>query len=511
MSESAPPSPARTSAGVTFSERQIKQVIIGVMAGMAVAALDGTIVNTALPTIVVDLGGLKYYAWVGTAYMLTSTASTPLFGKISDLYGRRRPFQAAIALFVLGSLFCGIAQNMPQLVLARGLQGIGGGGIFALSFAIVGDVVAPRDRGRYIGMLTSVFTVASVVGPLLGGFIVDHSSWRWIFLINLPIGAIALSITDRSLRFPFQVRPHSIDWQGATLLVCGVTSLLLGLSWTGEEYGWGHASTLGLFALSVVLTAAFVWWEKRADEPIVPMTLLNIDVVRVIMPFMFLVGAAFFGTNAFLPLYLQGVTGVSATNSGLLLAPVAIATAIAATSAGRYTARTGSYKHIAPYGTVIGVIGLCMLALLKSSSGYLALAIAGSFLVGFAIGLVMPVATTATQNSVDITQMGAASSVLVFVRQLGGAVGLAAFGAAFNASLSDRIDPGLVQAPRMIKKLPEPQRTEALTALTNALTVVFKISIPVLVIALFCAVRIPIRPLRSTNNPAPADAAGAMH
>ena len=257
------PSP---TAGPAFTHRQIQTVIIGVMAGMGLSALDSTIVNTALATIVGDLGGIKYYAWVGTAYMLTSTAATPLFGKISDLRGRRRPFQVAIALFVLGSLFCGLAQNMGQLVIARGIQGIGGGGIFALSFTIIGDVVSPRDRGRYIGMLTSVYTVSSVIGPLIGGFIVDNTSWRWIFLINLPIGLAALAITDRSLRFPFTVKEHAVDWQGATILVAAVTSLLLGLSWTGEEYGWTHVSTIALFAASLALSVLFVKWENRLSH-----------------------------------------------------------------------------------------------------------------------------------------------------------------------------------------------------------------------------------------------------
>ena len=496
------PSP---TAGPAFTHRQIQTVIIGVMAGMGLSALDSTIVNTALATIVGDLGGIKYYAWVGTAYMLTSTAATPLFGKISDLRGRRRPFQVAIALFVLGSLFCGLAQNMGQLVIARGIQGIGGGGIFALSFTIIGDVVSPRDRGRYIGMLTSVYTVSSVIGPLIGGFIVDNTSWRWIFLINLPIGLAALAITDRSLRFPFTVKEHAVDWQGATILVAAVTSLLLGLSWTGEEYGWTHVSTIALFAASLALSVLFVKWENRCPEPIVPMSLLKLDVPRVVVPLMFFIGAAFFGSNAFLPLYLQGVTGVSATNSGLLLAPVAVATAVSATLAGRHTARTGSYKHIAPLGGAIGVIALVLLSLLKSSGGYLVLALVASFMIGLAMGLIMPVGTTATQNAVDSHQMGAASSVIVFTRQLGGAVGLAAFGAAFSSSLSGRIDPRLVQSPRMIKKLAEPERTEALSALTHALTTVFKIAVPVMFIVFVVSTRIPNKPLRTSNAPGPAD------
>ena len=275
-----------TPMGVEITKRQLYLVFAGVISGLALSALDGTIVNTALATIVGELGGIKYYAWVGTAYMLTSTTSTPLFGKLSDLYGRRRLFQAAIVIFATGSVLCGIAQSMWQLVVARGVQGIGGGGLMAVAFAIIGDVVAPRERGKYMGLITSIFTFSSVVGPLIGGFIVDNTSWRWIFLVNVPVAMVAIAITNKSLRLPFARQQRKVDFLGATLLVFSVTTLLLGLSWTGDEYGWLSAPTIAFFAAAIVGTVAFIRWEAVAPEPIIPLSMLRIDTVKVVVPLM---------------------------------------------------------------------------------------------------------------------------------------------------------------------------------------------------------------------------------
>lgn len=494
-----------TPMGVNITQRQLYLVFAGVISGLALSALDGTIVNTALATIVGDLGGLKYYAWVGTAYMLTSTTATPLFGKLSDLYGRRHLYQAAIIIFTLGSVLCGISQSMWQLVVSRGVQGIGGGGLMAVAFAIIGDVVAPRERGKYMGLITSIFTFSSVIGPLLGGFIVDNTSWRWIFLVNVPVAAVAIVITNKSLRLPFVRQQRKVDFVGAALLVFSVTSLLLGLSWTGDEYGWTSAPTLAFFAAAAAGTIVFIRWESRAPEPIIPLSMLSIDTVRVVVPLMILVGAVFYGANAFMPLFLQGVTGVSATNSGLLLVPMAVSVAITATWVGRITSRTGTYKMWSPIGCSITATGFVLASFLDSSHGYLYLAMSASFILGIGMGMIMPTGTLAVQNAVEPNEMGTASSVVVFMRQLGGAVGLAAYGALFANQLNGRVDPKLVQVPRMIKKLPSPTREQALDALTHAIVIVFRAAVPLTLIAFVVALALPNRPLRSASTVNPSE------
>jgi len=422
-----------------------------------------------------------------------------VFGKLSDLYGRRLLFQIAIVTFVLGSLLCGVSQNMWQLVVSRGVQGIGGGGLFSLAFAIIGDVVPPRERGKYVGFITSIFTASSVLGPLIGGFIVDNTSWRWIFLVNLPVGLVALFITDRALRLPFHRQQRRIDYLGATLLVVAVTSLLLGLSWTGNSYGWASAPTLGLLALTIVSTAAFVSWERRAEEPIIPLAMLRMDVVSSVVPMMFLVGAIIFGANTFMPLYLQGVTGVSATNSGLLLAPLAVAVAVTAMITGRITARTGRYKLWLPMGAAFAIGGLAMVSFLGTTRGYLYIAMIGSFWIGAGMGALMPTGTLAVQNAVPMHEMGSASSTVIFMRQLGGAIGLAAYGTLLNSRLAGRVDPELIRVPREIKNLPSPVRDEALAGLTDAINVVFRASLPVMIVAFVIALFVPGLPLRGAT------------
>jgi len=482
-----------------LSKRQIYTIFGGVMAGMFLSALDGTIINTALATIVGELGGVKSYAWVGTAYLLTQTASTPLFGKLSDLYGRRRLFQIAIMTFVLGSLLCGVSQSMLQLIVSRGLQGIGSGGLFSLAFAIIGDVVAPRDRGRYIGLVTSIFTVSSVIGPLIGGFIVDNTSWRWIFLINLPLGLIALAITDRALRLPFTPVRRKIDYLGATLLVVAVSSLILALAWASEEYGWSHALTIGMIVFAAIIGCVFVSWETRANEPIIPMSMFSIDVVRAVIPLMFLLGTVFYSTSAFLPLYLQGVTGVTPTNSGLLLAPLALSVAISATLIGRRTSKTGSYKPWPPFGSAVTLLALVVLSTLGPTHGYLYVAMAGSCLIGVGLGALLPTGTLAVQNAVQPHEMGTAPSLVLFMRNLGGVIGLAVYGALFNSRISGRIDESLVRRPTAIADLPNEHRSLALDVMTDAITAVFMAAIPVILVALLIAFRVPARPLRSNS------------
>ena len=293
-------------------------VYAAMMAAVGLSALNGSTVSTALTTIISDIGGIEAYTWVSTSYLLTSTAATPLFGKFSDLYGRKRFTQFAIVIFLLGSLLCAVAQNMGMLVFARAVQGIGSGGAMAMSFIVIADIVPPRERGRYVGAFTSIFALSSVAGPLIGGLIVDNTSWRWIFIVNMPFGVFALWMTQRHLRLPVIRRDTSIDTVGALLLVSGVATLILALSWSPGQFGWGSSQTVGMTIASVALIAVFLWWEPRVANPIVPMHLFKNHTVQVMVPMVTLISAAMTTVSTFMPLFLQAVTGISPTNSGLL-------------------------------------------------------------------------------------------------------------------------------------------------------------------------------------------------
>ncbi len=356
-----------------LSHQQIVVVLIGLMAGMFLAALDQSIVGTALPRIVSDLGGLNHLSWVVTAYLLTATATTPLWGKISDLYGRRPIFQSAIIIFLIGSVLCGLAQNMPQLIAFRAIQGIGGGGLMAIAFSVIGDIIPPRERGRYQGYFGAVFGLSSVAGPLLGGWFTDGPGWRWIFYINLPVGAAALIITTLALKIPTVRREHSIDYLGAATIVAAVSSLLLYLNWAGEEYSWGDPRSLALVAASIVLSALFVLIELRAREPIIPMGLFLNPVFRIGDTFVFLAGVAMFGAIIFLPLYLQAVMGFSPTESGLGLLPMIVGLFTASIGAGQMVTRTGKYKIYPIAGSALMIVGLT--SPLPAGSRYALLAI----------------------------------------------------------------------------------------------------------------------------------------
>jgi EmrB/QacA subfamily drug resistance transporter len=483
-----------------LTKRQIYTVFAGIIAGLFLSALDTNIIGVALPTIVGDLGGLNQIAWVGTAYLLTSTAATPLFGKLSDLYGRRQLFQVAILTFVAGSLACGLAQNMPQLVLARGLQGIGGGGLFAMSFVIIGDTIPPRDRGRYIGFITSVFAIASVAGPLVGGFIVDHTTWRWIFVINVPLGMIAMVVTSSALRLPFARHKTRVDVLGASLLVGAVTSLILMATWAGEgRYGWGSPVNLALGGTFVGLTAVFLWWEKRVTDPILPLRLFNNSIIAVVVPMMVVLGTMMFGASSFLPLFLQAVDGVSATESGLLLLPLMIGVTIASISSGRITSTTGRYKLWPIIGTATTSIGVLVLALELAPGTSRWVISTGMLLIGLGFGMTMPTTTLAVQNSVEMRDLGVASSLVTFFRSLGGAVGLAVFGALFNARIvASGVDPRLLRAPDRISELAPEQQAAVIDVLADAVAFLFKVSVPVVLLGFALSWFIKELPLRET-------------
>ena len=504
--------PTQDPAGATspqltqLTHEQILVVLGGLMAGMFLAALDQSIVGTALPRIVSDLGGLDHLSWVVTAYLLTSTASTPLWGKISDLYGRRPVFQVAIVIFLIGSILCGLSRNMPELIAFRALQGIGGGGLMAIAFAIIGDIIPPRERGRYQGYFGAVFGVSSVAGPLLGGWFTDGPGWRWIFYINLPVGAAALVVTTIALKLPVARREHTIDYAGAALIVASVSSLLLYLNWAGDAYGWTAPFPLGLLAAFVLLSGLFVLAEARAVEPIIPLRLFRDAVFRIGNAFAFLSAVAMFSALIFLPLYLQGVLGMSPTRSGLAMLPVIVGLFASSIGSGQIITRTGRYKIYPVIGAAIVLVALLLLSRIEPDTPYRELAIY-AFVFGVGLGFTMQTIVVAVQNAVEMRDMGVATSSVTFFRSLGGAVGAAICGAVLGIRLDHHleqaygrpVDAAVVDANDIeaLQALVEPDRGLVLGAFTSAVDDVFLVCIPFVLLALLLALLLPERPLRS--------------
>jgi EmrB/QacA subfamily drug resistance transporter len=499
-----------------LTHNQILVVIGGVMAGMLLGALDQSIVGTALPRIVSDLGGLDHLSWVVTAYLLTSTVVTPLWGKISDLYGRRLIFQIAISIFLVGSALSGLSQNMLELILFRALQGVGGGGLFSIALAIIGDVIPPRDRGRYQGYFGAVFGTSAVVGPLLGGWLTDGPGWRWIFYINLPVGAAALVVTSVALRMPVVRREHEIDVLGALTIVASITSLLLYLNWAGTTYGWTSGQGLGLVALFLVLAVVFVFIELRVREPIIPMRLFRNPIYSVGNFYGFLAGVAMFGAIIFLPVYLQAVKGMSPTQSGLALIPAVVGIAGMSMLSGRLISITGRYKIFPMIGAAVLIVAMFLLNHLRVDTPYWQIAIF-AFLAGAGLGFTMQTIVVAVQNSVDYREMGVATSSVTFFRQTGAAVGTAIFGAILSSRLSDYLAsafaasgiPGAAASGasannvQAIKHLPEPIKGLVLGAFAHALDDVYLAGIPFVVLALIVSFFLKEIPLRTAAAPGP--------
>jgi EmrB/QacA subfamily drug resistance transporter len=483
-----------------LNQQQVYVVFAGIMAGILLSSLDTTVVATALPTMAGELGNLEHIPWVATAYLLTSTASTPLFGRLSDLYGRRQLFQAAIGIFLVGSVLAAGAQTFIQLVLSRGVQGIGAGGLFSMAFVIIGDVVPPRERGRYVGFMTSVLAFSAVAGPLVGGFFVDNLTWRWIFLVNLPVGIAALFVTSVALRLPFNRRERHIDWLGAVLLTSGVTAIVLLSTWGGKEFAWTSPVIVALAVASLGLGAAFCWWETRAAEAILPMRLFRNSIFTVSIIVLFCVGSALYSSDSFLPLFLQAVTGTSATKSGLLLVPLMAGVTVASIVAGRLTTRTGRYRHWPIVGLGSASAGLLLLSRLQSDTprGYVS---AAMLLLGLGMGMAMPTLTLAVQNSVDWTDLGVASSAITFIRSLGGAIGLAAYGAVFSSRIQG-LPPevaAVVESPEHIQAMTEPLHSQVVDTLAYAIRGVFLFALPVMVLAWAASFFLKGLPLRDSS------------
>ena len=504
-------------ASEAFTHRQILVIMSGLMMGMFLAALDQTIVSTALPTIVGDFRHSNLLSWVITAYLLASTASTPIWGKVGDLYGRKRLFQLAIVVFLVASALCGLSRNIFELIAFRGLQGIGGGGLLSLAFAIIGDVIPPRERGRYQGYFGAVFGVSSVVGPLAGGFAVDHLTWRYIFYVNLPLGVAALIVTNRVLRLPVRKREVNIDWWGAVLLVAGVSCILLAVQLGGSTYPWGSWQIIGLFVLGALVLAGFTLWEAVAPEPILPLGLFRLRIFTVSNIISFVSGVAMFGALAFLPQYLQLVHGVSATESGLLLLPLLVGLLAMSISSGIYISRTGRYRWFPLAGTIIVTIGL---ALLSRLGAHTSLTIVGLDILvfGIGLGLFMQVLTLVVQNAVPMNELGVATSSVTFFRSMGGAIGASALGAVLTAGITAELARYLPPAAlaaggnKVGALIGSPAQLDALKrthpaihegiiqAYSHAIDRLFLVAVPVSILSVIAALFINQVRLRTSNT-----------
>ena len=486
---------------------RIRVIFGALMLVILLASLDQTIVATALPTIVGDLGGLQHLSWVVTAYLLASTVTGPIYGKLGDLYGRKVVLQTAIVIFLVGSALCGIAQGMTELIAFRALQGLGAGGLMVTTIAVVGDIIPPRDRGKYQGLFGAVFGVSTVIGPLLGGFFVDNLSWRWIFYVNLPLGALALFVIGVVFHSRAEHVRHAIDYLGAATLAGGLACIVLFTSLGGTTEPWGSVQSIALIVIGVVLLVVFLLVERRAQEPILPLELFRNRTFAVTSAIGFIIGLALFGSITYLPLFLQVVKGMSPTRSGLQLTPMMAGLLVTSIAAGRTISRFGRYRPFPIVGTAVMIVGMVLLARLNVHSSTTTAAL-DMLVLGLGLGMVMQVLVLAVQNAVEFRVMGVATSGSILFRQVGGSIGLAIFGAIFSNSLHSKLaaylPPGAhvpkTVSPAVIKRLTPKLHDAYAHAVAASLHPVFVTAAVLSIVAFLLTWLLREIPLRTTSR-----------
>jgi EmrB/QacA subfamily drug resistance transporter len=446
-----------------LSARTKTVIVGGVMLGLFVSAISGTVVSTAMPRIVAQLGGLHLYSWVFTSFMLASTSAIPIVGKLSDLYGRKPFFMGGIIIYMIGAGLCGASQSMVHLIIFRGIQGVGGGMIMAGAFTVIGDLFPPVERGKYAGLFTAVFGMASVVGPSVGGFITDNLSWRWVFYVNIPFGLVALLVLAWGMPWGRpQGRQQAIDYLGVAALVLAVVPMLLAFVWAGDQYAWGSVQIVGLLGFSVLMIAAFARIESRAGDPILPLGLFRNRIFVVSAVVVFLTGMGMFGSTTYLPLFVQGVIGASATNSGLVITPMMLGMVVASATSGQISSRLGRYRVLGSLGAAVMAFGMFLLSRMGADSTQ-GEAVRNMVVVGVGLGMTLPIFGIAVQNAVPFRLLGVVTSSTQFFRQVGGLIGVAVFGTLMNTHVSSNLAgelPSEVQAgasPAVLKALEDPQ------------------------------------------------------
>jgi EmrB/QacA subfamily drug resistance transporter len=505
LAERAGADPESASAMITPQRRNF--IFVAVLLGMLLAALDQTIVATALPTVVADLGGAGHQSWVVTSYLLASTIVTAVVGKLGDLFGRKVVFQASVLFFLAGSVLCGLAGSMTILVAARALQGIGGGAIMVTAMAVIGEVIPLRERGRYQGALGAVFGVTTVIGPLLGGFFTDHLTWRWAFWINVPVALVVLAVGAAAIPALAKSSKPAIDYAGILLVGLGASGLTLATSWGGSEYAWTSPTIIGLFVGSAVALAMFVWVEGRTAEPILPMRLFTNQVFTVCCILAFIVGFAMLGALTFLPTFMQFVDGVSATESGLRTLPMVAGLLITSMGSGVIVGRTGRYKIFPVLGTAVMAVGFLLLSRMDAATPTWQQSLF-LFVLGTGIGLCMQVLVLTVQNTASFADLGVATSGVTFFRTIGSSFGAATFGSLFTNFLSDRIGPALMasgappqaaRSPKALHELSPAMAAPIVDAYADSLDRVFLCAVPIAVVGFVVALFLKEVPLRELD------------